>query len=128
MKLTHLAFSAIAIMVSCKSSDDRQEPWRLAEGTYVLQSKSEFSVADDTLVIKPVIGQKGLFSIKRNISYQRTGAKGEIPREKKQEVSTAIWEPETTQLKEQKHGRFYSVSADGNQLLIGKTVYRKVVH
>jgi len=124
MKLGFLSWLVIPVVLSCGNTNS-QLPGKTVEGTYVVQSKSEFSVADDTLSIIPIPSQQSMYSIKRSVSYQRVTEKGTKPKETKQEVATAVWESQTGQLKEQKHGRIYSLSADGSQLMIGSTVYTK---
>ncbi|NTS41940.1 hypothetical protein HRG84_13570 [Flavisolibacter sp. BT320] len=125
MKLNFLPFLVIPVVLSCANSNS-QGSSETVEGTYVMQSKSEFSLAEDTLAITPVLGQNDLFSLKRSVGFQRITEKGVKAKELKQETATAIWEAGTSQLKEQKHGRIYSLSADGNQLSIGSSIYKKV--
>lgn len=118
----------LAVILSCENATSRFSDNNSVAGTYVKQAKSEFSVADDTLSITPVTGQKNLFSVKRTVSYQRIIKKGARPKESRQETATAIWEPESRQLKEQKYGRLYALSEDGSQLMIGATVYTKLAN
>ncbi|WP_121356766.1 hypothetical protein [Flavisolibacter nicotianae] len=126
MKLGFLSLLVIPVVLSCGNTSS-QLPGRTVEGNYVAQSKSEFSVADDTLSINAIAGQQSMYSIKRSVSYQRVTEKGTRPKESKQEFATAIWEPQSSQLKEQKHGRVYSLSADGSQLMIGTMIYTKIL-
>ncbi|MBB1287048.1 hypothetical protein HRH25_21880 [Flavisolibacter sp. BT320] len=125
MKLNFLPFLVIPVVLSCANSNS-QGSSETVEGTYVMQSKSEFSVAEDTLIITTVLGQNDLFSVKRSVGFQRITDKSVQAKELKQEMATAIWEASTSQLKEQKHGRIYSLSADGNQLSIGLSIYTKL--
>ena len=125
MKLYFFPFLVVPVVLSCANSNSLGSN-ETAEGTYVMQSKSEFSVAEDTLIITPVTGQKDLFSLKRSVGFQRITGKGVQAKELKQETATAIWEAGSSKLKEQKHGRIYSVSADRGQILIGSSIYTRI--
>jgi hypothetical protein len=125
MKLGFLSLLVIPVVFSCGNTSSLL-PGKTVEGSYVAQSKSEFSVADDTLSINTIPGQQFIYSIKRSVGFQRVAEKGVKSKVTKQEIATAIWDPESGKLNEQKHGRVYSLSADGSQLMIGTTIYKKI--
>jgi hypothetical protein len=91
-----------------------------------MKSKSDFSIAEDTLAIKPIPNQKDLYVIERRVGYQRVTEKGIQLKKTEQEKATAIWYAESSQLKEQKRGRVYSLSTDGKQMMIGSTAYTRI--
>lgn len=126
MKTFLMPFLAGQIIYSCSLSGSKPVDEKKVEGIYVVHSKGELSTADDTLAIAPVANQKDLFSIERNVSFQRMTKKGAGPKERKQEKTTAIWVSEGGQLREQKKGRVYFLSIDGSQLVIGSTAYTKI--
>jgi hypothetical protein len=126
MKMIIVPFLAGHLFFSCSLSSGKSNGEKTVEGRYVVQSKGEFSVADDTLAISPVANRKDIFSIERSVGFQRITEKGTGPKERKQEKTTAIWDAESGQLREQKIGRVYFLSADGSQLVIGSTAYTKI--
>lgn len=126
MKLYVLGVVLIATALSCSDRQKSLSGNRSVEGVYVMESKGEFSTAEDTLVVHKIENQTLLFGIERKVGFQWVKEKGRLPKQMKQEKSTAVWNEETGQLREQKHGRAYSFSADGKQLQLGSNVYQKV--
>lgn len=126
MKLYLLSVLVAAVVLSCSGTNGSEISGKSIEGTYVLQSKSEFSAAEDTLKIKAIEDQKDLYDIERSVGYSRNTGKGDQPKETKHEKATAVWDTRENKLKEQKHGRIYSLSEDGDRLQIGSSFYTKI--
>jgi hypothetical protein len=126
MKMLIVYFLAAQVLVSCSLSGTGEADEKKVEGTYVMHSKGDFSIAEDTLAITAIPNQKDLYAIERRVGYQRITEKGIQPKKMEQEKATAIWYAESNQLKEQKKGRVYSLSTDGKQMLIGSTAYTRI--
>jgi hypothetical protein len=127
MKIPIVPIVAVQIMISCSPSVTGDADASPVEGTYVMHSKGDFSIAEDTLAILPIQNQKDIYTIERRVGYQRITETGIQPKEIRQEKATAIWYAISNQLKEQKKGRVYSLSTDGKQLLIGSTAYTRIL-
>ena len=96
------------------------------QGLYVTNYESEYSKAMDTIEITPVNKNAGTFNYIRRIGYRRVsnGNIGSV--EYKTETSTCVFDENTSQLNEQKYGRVYSLSTDGNQVVCGSSVYKRI--
>ena len=125
--MKHALFSILiaAVLLSCAGPSENDLRGKSVEGTYVLQSESEFSIAADTLNIKAIENQKDLYAIERHVGYSRITENGDQAKKTKQEKAIAIWSAKDSKLKEQKHGRIYSLSEDGKRLQLGSTFYTK---
>jgi hypothetical protein len=96
------------------------------QGLYVTRLETEYSKGVDSIEITPLNSEAGTFHYVRRVGYRRifNGVLG--PMEHETEVSTCVFNQETAQLNEQRHGRIYSLSSDGNQLVFGKYIYKKI--
>ena len=126
MKGFVFALMVITAAAACSNSQESLAGSRSIEGVFILSSKGEFSQVEDTLAVRSIKNHRGIFFIERKSGFQRVTQKGLQPKQQKHETAMGLWDEKTRQLNEQKHGRIYSLSADGNQLLIGSTLYRRI--
>jgi hypothetical protein len=99
-------------IIACNSK--RSSKSLSVQGIYVTTYKSEYSTAMDTIDIAPLNNEAGTFSYVRRVGFRRISNGVLEPMEYKTEVSTCLFNENTAQLNEQRHGRTYSLSSDGN--------------
>ncbi|HEV7333109.1 MAG TPA: hypothetical protein VGN63_18890 [Flavisolibacter sp.] len=114
------------LLICCNVPGEERAPSLHPEGAYTRHVKGEFSVADDTLYIYPVNGQKNLFSIERRTGFQRITNAVAGPREWKRQRSFGIWVEEEGLLREQKLGKFYALAEGGKSITTGSSRYRRI--
>jgi hypothetical protein len=105
---------------------DKNEKKVIVQGLYVSSFETEYSKAKDTIEITPLNSEAGTFNYVRRVGFKRisNGALG--PLEHKIESSICVFNENTFQLNEQRHGRTYSLSSDGNQLHSGNSIYKRI--
>lgn len=120
-KIIFILFFAFA---ACNSIRDRKN--LSVQGLYVTRYEGAYYKAMDTIEITPLNTAVGTFHYTRRIGYRRisNGVLGKA--EHKTEGSICVFNEQTAQLNEQRYGRIYSLSPDGNQLVFGKSVYKRI--
>jgi hypothetical protein len=120
-KIIFILFFAFA---ACNSIKDRKN--LSVQGLYVTRYEGAYYKATDTIEITPLNSEAGTFHYTRRIGYRRisNGVLGKT--EHKTEPSICVFNEQTAQLSEQRFGRIYSFSNDGNQLAIGNAVYKRI--
>lgn len=93
---------------------------------YVTRLETEYNKGMDTIEITPLNREAGTFNYVRRVGYRRISNGVLGPLEHTTENSTCIFDQETAELNEQRHGRIYSLSPDGNQLVFGKSIYKRI--
>jgi hypothetical protein len=118
--------SIIPVLLLTACGLNKNESKTPVQGVYVTQFETEYSKAMDTIEITPLNIVAGTFSYVRRVVFRRisNGALG--PVEYKTETSTCVFNENTAQINEQRHGRIYSLSFDGNQLVLGNSIYKKI--
>ena len=112
---------AIAIAaVACKSDKIRL----FIPGTYINSAGSEFSIANDTLVIEP--SESNNFYIHRKTGFNLI-SNGKIgKREYEIENWNAVYDEATKTLTETKKGKLITFFPDSTKLMVGKRTYQKL--
>jgi hypothetical protein len=118
--------SIIFALLFAACGTNKNEKKTTVQGLYVTQFQTEYSKAMDTIDITPLNSEAGTFNYVRRVGYRRISNGVLGPMEHKTENSTCVFNQETAQLHEQRHGRIYSLSSDGNQLISGNSVYRRI--
>jgi hypothetical protein len=108
---------------SCVS--DHRSNYKI-EGIYIGQSQSEFSRAFDTIHIKAFNKEAQTFVIVHKTGYQRIDHGVLQKMHYKTDSSVGLWDEESGQLREQRHGRIYSFPLKGQELLLGSSRYQKI--
>ncbi len=119
-------FSIIFVLLFSACGNSKNEKKTTVQGLYVTQFETEYSKGMDTIEITPLNSEAGTFHYVHRISYRRISNGLLGPVEHKTENSTCVFNENTAQLNEQRHGRIYSLSQDGNQLVFGNSVYRRI--
>lgn len=112
----------VFVLASCRSEKDRNS----VQGTYVTQFQTEYNKGMDTLEIIPINEDAGTFRYVRRIGYKRISAGVTGQDQYKVENSTCVFSKGTCELSEERYGRIYSFSEDGNQLISGNSVYKRI--
>ena len=95
-------------------------------GVYINQSKSESSIANDTLLISMYDENANTYLIERRTGYNRIINQVVQARKEKIENSIGVFNEAHNQLLEQTFGRLYSFTNKGEDMIIGKALYHKI--
>lgn len=107
-------------------NNEREKKNLSVQGVFVTTYESEYSKAIDTIEITPLNPGAGTFNYVRRTTYRRLSNGVPGPLEHKAENSICVFNENTAQLNEQRHGRIYSLSSDGNQLHSVNSVYNRI--
>lgn len=95
------------------------------EGTFVNSAGSEFSMANDTLIVEQAEGNQYL--IHRRTGFRlldSVGKPGHLQHEAEEWM--ADYNPENGTMSEKRHGKSISFSADGSVMRVGRRAYRRI--
>lgn len=96
------------------------------QGLYVSTFETEYSKGMDTIEITPLNSEAGTFFYVRRVGYRRILNHAFSPLKHEMENSICVFNPNSAQLSEQRHGRIYSFSSDGEELVSGSSVYKRI--
>jgi hypothetical protein len=105
---------------------DKNEKKATVPGLYVSSFETEYSKAMDTIEISPLNSEAGTFNYVRRVGFRRISNGSLGPLEHKIENSICVFNENTAQLSEQRHGRIYSLSSDGNELHSVNSIYKRI--
>jgi len=115
------ALAALIILIgiqACKSG-------KTFSGTYVNSAGSEFSLANDTLVLEQVEGNQ--YRIHRMTGYLLISDSGRLGSYRwEKEEWTAEYDPEHGVMSEKGHGKPISFNADRSVMTVGRRGYQKI--
>jgi hypothetical protein len=95
------------------------------EGTYVNTASSEFSIANDTLVVEQ--GEGNRFLIHRSTGFRLLDDQGRLgKRQYEKEEWTAVYDRGTEVMTESRNGVVISFNADRSLLTAGKRKYKRI--
>jgi hypothetical protein len=92
------------------------------EGVYVNKAESEYSIAEDTVILRG--SNAGRFSIIRKTGFQRKKDGMLLPKEYKAEYSGGIYDPQHQIIHENKKG--LAVICDAETIQINNATYHKI--
>lgn len=92
------------------------------EGVYVNEAESEYSIADDTIILRAQNAER--FSIIRKTGFQRKKDGILLPKEYKAEYSGGIYDPLHQIIHESKKG--LEVICDAETIQINNTIFHKI--
>lgn len=105
-------------MQSCRQ--DKQ-----LSGTFVNSAGSEYSLANDTLVVELIEGNQ--YRIHRMTGYRLIGEDGRLGRmQRESEEWTAEYDPEHGVMTEKRHGKPIAFSRDGSVMTVGRRAYQRI--
>lgn len=111
---------AVSLITACKTHNIRP----FIPGTYINNAGSEFSIANDTLVIEP--SESNSFYIHRKTGFNLV-TDGKIgKREYETENWNAIYDESTKVLTETKKGKLITFYPDSAKLKVGNRTYQKI--
>ena len=120
MRKSIVSILAIAgILTACHSINSRT-----ITGIYVNHAQSQFSIADDTLVIEPSDAEN-IYHVTRKTGYRRiTNGKPDSLRHLLKKM-TGTWDEPKQQLVILQTGNIFTFTSDGKRLLYGESDYSK---
>lgn len=118
-----LSIILVLVLASCRSENDNRNS---VHGIYVARFQTEYTKGMDTVEIIPINEDAGTFRYVRRIGYKRISGGVLRPDQYKVENSTCVFNKSTSQLNEERFGRIYFFTKDGNQLVIGNSVYKRI--
>ena len=109
------------LFIQCKSTSSND-----IAGSYTNQSKSEYSMASDTLTITLVNQTENTYQVQRKTGYQRIRVKVTQPKQYKEEKWQATWNPDKQILAETEFGRQISLDKDKHTLILKNAAYQRI--
>jgi hypothetical protein len=95
-------------------------------GTYVNHAQSAYSIADDTLVIKPDVLKENRYQVTRKTGFSRV-LNGQLqPAEHQLKVFNAVWDEQKQILQITQNGITLLFQPGANQLMVQNSKYRKL--
>ena len=114
--------AAILLLAACQSKNKQTQDF--IPGTYVNSAKGDYSIANDTLLIRSIDDTH--YQITRRTTYQAIRNDKRLPAHHKEEKLNAVWDKDKQELDEPITGRIFRFDADKKILLINQAVYRKL--
>lgn len=125
--MKNLAFTTLAILgllSACSSGSEAVTSF--IPGTYVNQAQSEFSIANDTLVIEQAKNTDNIYLITRKTGYRRI-ADGKVQQLQHQVKHwTGTWDTQKQLMQIMQTGNTLIFQPDKNNLLNGNSEYWKL--
>lgn len=108
----------VCLLTGCESSPD-------FSGTYVNSAGSEYSIANDTLVLERSEGEAYL--IQRRTGFRMLDEQGKAgPLQHESEEWKAVYDRETRVMTEQRRGKQIRFSDDGKSMTVVRRVYQRL--
>jgi hypothetical protein len=114
-----LFIAGLLIIVACNSTD------RAISGIYILNFKNEYTITNDTMVIKVYNLETGMYQVQRRAGYHLIRDGKILPKEFSQESWMATFDRKKQVLQETELGRQVYINADGHSLSYQGT-YQKI--
>lgn len=124
MKFKTALFYFLFGIVACDSMDTKKQ--NAIAGKFVNQSQSEFSKANDTIQVIPFNVDANVYKVVRKTSYQRIRNGNVGPYQHSSESMMAEYNDRNALLTDKKRGRVYSYASNGNELMIGSSIYKRI--
>lgn len=120
-RLTILIVLIALLFIRCKSASNDD-----VSGTYTNESKSEYSIASDTLIITAINKENKNYLIEHRTGFQKIRNKELQPKQFKQEKWQASWNEDTKVLSETDLGRQLTLKPDNVTFVIKDSEFRKI--
>jgi hypothetical protein len=114
----------ISLWAACTNSNHKVT--HFIAGTYVNHAQSEYSIADDTLLITQDQQNPNSYHITRKTGYQRIKDGKPGPAEHKAKTFTGLWDKGKQTLQITQNGIILLFQPDQNKLLIENSMYTKL--
>nr|WP_068891219.1 hypothetical protein [Pedobacter panaciterrae] len=113
-----LALALIIFLQSCSKSNS-------FAGRYVNSAGSEFSLAQDTLVVEHVAAK--VYLIHRSTGFQLLDEGGRPGKKQfESEEWTADYDPETKVMRERRHGKTITFNEDATEMTVVRRKYQRI--
>jgi hypothetical protein len=123
MKQLFLITGLAIILAACQNNNSTGD---FIPGTYVNQAQSEFSVANDTLVITKAANTNYIYLIMRKTGYRRIGDGKLYPLKHQVKHLTGNWDPVKQVMQLMQNETTLIFQPDQNKLFIGSNTYWKL--
>jgi hypothetical protein len=123
-KTTFILLAAITVLAACNSGGSAVT--NFIPGTYVNQARSEFSVANDTLIITQVKNTDNIYLITRKTGYRRITDGKVTPLQHQVKHWTGEWDTQKQLMQIMQTGNTLIFQPDKNNLLNGNSEYWKL--
>lgn len=110
------------LFVRCKGNNREND----FSGTYVIQTKGEYAIDCDTLVVSMDHSSANTYSVQNNSGFQKIRNGVILPKEFKKTAWVAIWDVKKHILSETDLGRQIQFRDNGKLLVLKNTTYRKI--
>lgn len=120
--LTIMILLTVVAFIGCKSNTQNNS----VSGTFTNQSKSEYSVASDTLIITPLTQSGNSYQIERRTGFQKIRNGETQAKEYKTEKWQSSWSEDKQVLSETEYGRQITPNKDGSSVRLKNTQYQKI--
>lgn len=126
MKTLSMILSPVLLLWAACGSPAKPAAADFIPGTYVSQQQSEYSVANDTLVITSAQGTENIYLITKKTGYRRIdNGKPQAPEYKVKKL-TGNWDAQKQLLTIMQNGLLISFQPEQNKLMIGSNEYWKL--
>lgn len=123
MKTTVKIIAVCLLAVSaCQNTSSLKQDF--ITGTYVQSGQSKYGVADDTLVIIQADGNHYLIDFE--VTYQAIRDGKLLPKHRKKDTLSAVWDAGKEQLQETKSGRTYTFEPDKKIMRLNDGIFQKI--
>jgi hypothetical protein len=123
MKQLFLLTGLAIVLAACQNNNSAGD---FIPGTYVNQAQSEFSVANDTLVITKAANTDYIYLITRKTGYRRIGDGKLYPLKHQVKHLTGNWDPVKQVMQFMQNETTLIFQPDQNKLFIGSNTYWKL--
>ncbi|WP_428329668.1 hypothetical protein [Mucilaginibacter sp.] len=123
MKASTILIALITtVFIGCSNQASKED----LSGTYTNQSKSEYSLASDTLIITVIDQSNNSYQIERKTGFQKIRNQITQPKQYKNEKWQATWNADKKILSETDLGRQISFGKEKHSLSLKGTQYQKI--
>jgi hypothetical protein len=123
-RLFSIVLLPVSLWAAC--TNKQQQLKDFIPGTYVNHAQSEYSVADDTLIIKADALTENSYQVTRKTGFSRVRNGQLQPAEHKAKVFTAVWDDGKQTLQITQNGIMLLFQPGGHQLMVQNSKYRKL--
>lgn len=123
MKASKLIIVLLAVIFArCKSNSASTD----FSGTYVMQTKGEYAIDYDTLIVSSDHSNSNTYTIQNNSGFQKIRNGVTMPKEFKKTSWVATWNDDKQLLSETDLGRQIQFKDNGNSLVLKNSTYKKI--
>jgi hypothetical protein len=122
-QILNIILSPLFLWTACSNPQSRAIDF--IPGTYVNQAQSEYSVANDTLIIEAAPNTEDIYLLTKKTGYRRIAEGKEQNGQYRVKKLTGTWDPQKQMLQIMQNGTLVTFQPDQNKLMIGSSEYWK---